>query len=71
MENIYKLGIRDSIFNFIDNLFMGVLSGLMWRALSPQLLIWKMGFPRDLSLLQHFFSIHINDLAMAMTGNQK
>ena len=42
------------MFNFIDNLFMGVLSGLMWRALSPQLLIWKMEFPRDLSLLQPF-----------------
>ena len=47
---------------------MGVLSVIMWGAPSAQLLIWKMGFPRALSLLQH---LYINDLAMAMTGNQK
>ena len=56
LEKIYKLGIRGPMFSFIDTF----IHGRSFRvnvggggAPSPQLLIWKMRFPRALALLQY------------------
>ena len=71
LENIYKLGISGSMFNFIDKFIHGRSFRVNVEGSFSPVTNLENGIPQGSVIAPTLFSIYINDLAMAMTGNKK